>query len=422
MSALHGQDRLVRLKVVDTYGRAFPGVEVSVPGAPAPAVTDADGIAELSAPDGVDAELSVFNEYFRRVRVSSEEMTVVLDNRHRLQDIGYGATTTKATCAAAVSGVGRGLFQNSSGNTVMSALYGLIPGLAVRQNGSGEWPEDCCPVLNVRGQGSFSGNSVLVLVDGIPREPSSIDIDEVESVTVLKDAASLAIYGVRGADGAVLITTRRGGNHRLNLKAEYNFGVQTPFRIAKMASPEEYANALNEARGNDGLSPGFSASDVASIADGSSTVIPSVDWKSHIFRNIGFNNNARLTMDGSTRHIKYFVYAGYNSNRGFYRNTGLMEGINTQNVYDGLKLRTNLNIDMTSTTEVSVNLAARIQQKSGPASGMNLESFYRTPSVGFPVKYNNIWARSTKFSNPVQDILGTSGTVTFGRMLSADWG
>ena len=238
MSALHGQDRLVRLKVVDTYGRAFPGVEVSVPGAPAPAVTDADGIAELSAPDGVDAELSVFNEYFRRVRVSSEEMTVVLDNRHRLQDIGYGATTTKATCAAAVSGVGRGLFQNSSGNTVMSALYGLIPGLAVRQNGSGEWPEDCCPVLNVRGQGSFSGNSVLVLVDGIPREPSSIDIDEVESVTVLKDAASLAIYGVRGADGAVLITTRRGGNHRLNLKAEYNFGVQTPFRIAKMASPE----------------------------------------------------------------------------------------------------------------------------------------------------------------------------------------
>lgn len=422
MSALHGQDRLVRLKVVDTYGRAFPGVEVSVPGAPAPAVTDADGIAELSAPDGVDAELSVFNEYFRRVRVSSEEMTVVLDNRHRLQDIGYGATTTKATCAAAVSGVGRGLFQNSSGNTVMSALYGLIPGLAVRQNGSGEWPEDCCPVLNVRGQGSFSGNSVLVLVDGIPREPSSIDIDEVESVTVLKDAASLAIYGVRGADGAVLITTRRGGNHRLNLKAEYNFGVQTPFRIARMASPEEYANALNEARGNDGLSPGFSASDVASIADGSSTVIPSVDWKSHIFRNIGFNNNARLTMDGSTRHIKYFVYAGYNSNRGFYRNTGLMEGINTQNVYDGLKLRTNLNIDMTSTTEVSVNLAARIQQKSGPASGMNLESFYRTPSVGFPVKYNNIWARSTKFSNPVQDILGTSGTVTFGRMLSADLG
>ena len=84
MSALHGQDRLVRLKVVDTYGRAFPGVEVSVPGAPAPAVTDADGIAELSAPDGVDAELSVFNEYFHLVNVDGGRFSrdAVYQNQH----------------------------------------------------------------------------------------------------------------------------------------------------------------------------------------------------------------------------------------------------------------------------------------------------------------------------------------------------
>lgn len=422
-ASLWGQDRQIRLKVVDSDGKPFPGVEVSAPDIPAPVVTDENGVAELFAAEGADAELSVYNEYFRRVRIGgSDEMTVTLDSRHRLQETGYGDRITKATGSAAVSGVGRERFENSYENTVMNALYGLIPGLAVRQNGSGAWPEDCSPQLNVRGQGSFSGNSVLVLVDGVPREPSAVDVDEVESVTVLKDAASLAIYGIRGADGAVLITTRRGGNHRLSLKAEYNFGVQTPFRMAEMASPTEYAAALNEARSNDGLSPWFSASDVASIADGTSTVIPSVDWKSRIFRNTGFDNSAKLTMDGSTRHIKYFVYAGYNSNRGFYRNTNLMEGLDTQNSYDGLKLRTNLNIDMTSTTEVTVNLAARIQQKSGPSGSVTLKSYYQAPSVGFPVKYDDVWARSTKFSNPVQDILGTGGTVAFGRMLSADLG
>ncbi len=421
-AVLSGQDRQIRLTVVNNNGKPLKGVEVSIPDISEPVITDENGIAELFAPYGTDVELSIYNEYFRRVNLNSGEMTITLDNRHQLLGIGYGATATKETSSSAVSGVGRAVFENSSGNTIMNSLYGLIPGLAVRQNGSGEWPEDCTPSLNVRGQGSFSGNSVLVLVDGIPREPSTIDIEEVENVTILKDAASLAIYGIRGADGAVLITTRRGGSHRLNLKAEYNFGVQTPFKIAEMATPAEYAHALNEARENDGLTSWFSDSDIASIESGTSGIIPSVNWKNHIFRNIGFNNSARLTMDGSTRHIKYFVYAGYNSNRGFYKNTDILEGIDTQNSYDGLKLRTNLNIDMTSTTEVTVNLAARIQQKSGPSSGTTLQSFYQAPPVGFPIKYNNIWARSTKFSNPVQDILGTGGTVTFGRMLSADLG
>lgn len=320
----------------------------------------------------------------------------------------------------AVSTVGREEFGNSPQKQIMNALYGLVPGLYVSQGGSGAWPEDCSPELFVRGRGSFSGNSVLFLVDGVPREISSVDVGEVESVSVLKDAASLAIYGIRGADGAVLVKTRRGGRRGLHLEAEYSFGVMTPFRMPEMASPAAYASALNEARRNDGLSPWFSDADVASIASGTSSVIPSVDWKRLIFRETGFTNQARLTMDGATRHIKYFVYAGYDSSRGFFRNTGLVSGVDTQDSYDGLKLRTNLDIEVTPTTEVLVNLAARIQQKSGPPAGYDLETFYEAPSVGFPVKYNDIWARTAKFGNPVQELLGTGGTVTFGRMLSAD--
>ncbi len=418
-ASLWAQDGLVTLKVVNGKGQAMQGVEVHAPEMKDPLVSDENGTVQFYAAKGTQVEISVYNEYFRRVKVSGETMTVSLDERHSVYALGYGFTTSKEGSSQAVSGVSRKDFAESSQTQIMNALYGLIPGLSVRQSGSGARPSDCDPSLTVRGNGSYSGNSVLVLVDGIPREPSTIDVDEVESVNVLKDAASLALYGIRGADGAVLITTRRGGNHKLNLKAEYNFGVQTPLRMAEMASPLEYANALNEARGNDGLTAWFSASDIASIANGTSSVIPTVDWKDRIFRKTGFNNEAKLTMDGSGKRIKYFVYAGYNSNRGFYKNTGLLEGVDNQYAYDALKLRTNLDIDVTSSTKVLVNLAAAIRQLSGPQS-RSIQSYYTAPSVGFPVMYNDIWARSTKFSNPVQDILGTAGRITFSRSLSAD--
>lgn len=418
-ASLWGQDGLVTLHVVDENGQPVQNAEVLTPEMSTPLITDVKGTVQFYATEGTQVAIAVYNNYFRRVRISGESMTVPLENRHRVFDLGYGATTNKEISSQALSGVSRKDFGESSQTQIMNALYGLIPGLSVRQNGSGAWPSDCDPMLYVRGNGSFSGNSVLVLVDGVPREPSTIDIDEVESVSVLKDAASLAIYGIRGADGAVLITTRRGGSHRLNLKAEYSFGVQTPFRMAQMASPLEYANALNEARSNNGLSPWFSNSDIASIADGTSAVIPTVNWKDHIFRSTGFNNEAKLTMDGSGKRIRYFVYAGYNSNRGFYKNTGLLEGVDNQYAYDALKLRTNLDVDVTSSTKVLVNLAANIRQLSGPQS-RSIQSYYTAPSVGFPVKYNDIWVRTTKFSNPVQDILGTAGRVTFSRSLSAD--
>lgn len=135
----------------------------------------------------------------------------------------------------------------------MSNLYGLIPGLGVRQGENLPW--DSAPDLNVRGVGSFGGNSVVVLVDGIERDAACLDREEVERITVLKDAASLALYGNRGADGIVAVTTRRGGDHGLRTRIDYNFSVQTPFRVPDMADAATYATAVNEALENDGLHP-----------------------------------------------------------------------------------------------------------------------------------------------------------------------
>lgn len=334
--------------------------------------------------------------------------------------IGYDGFISRKMSSAAIEGVVYDDIKNSTQTQIMNALYGMIPGLAVYQNGSGARPDDIYPSINVRGRGSYSGNQVLVLVDGVPRNASYIDVDEVESVTVLKDAASLAIYGIRGADGAVLITTKRGGRKGFRMSAGYNFGVQTPFRVPEMAGPLQYANALNEARSNDGLSAYFSEANIAGLRSGSNSFIPTVDWKDKILKNVGFSNDAHISMDGSSRLAKFFVYADYRSNRGFFKNTGLLDGLNAQNAYDALKVRSNLNVVITPTTEVLVNLAARIQQQTSPVNGTDLSAMYAAPSIGFPVKFNDIWARSAKFENPVQSILGAGTDCTFSRMLSAD--
>lgn len=334
--------------------------------------------------------------------------------------IGYDGFISRRMSSAAIDGVVYDDIKNSTQTQIMNALYGMIPGLAVYQNGSGARPDDTYPSINVRGRGSYSGNQVLVLVDGVPRNASYIDVDEVESVTVLKDAASLAIYGIRGADGAVLITTKRGGKQGFRMSGGYNFGVQTPFRMPEMANPVQYANALNEARANDGLSPYFSSSNIASLRDGSNTFIPTVDWRKEIIKNTGFNNDLHFSMDGSSHLAKFFVYADYRSNRGFFKNTGLIDGQNAQNAYDALKVRSNMNITITPSTEVLVNLAARIQQQTSPVNGTDLTMMYAAPTVGFPVKFNDIWAKTAKFENPVQSILGTGTDCTFSRMLSAD--
>ena len=410
----------VKLKVVDDLGMGLKEVQIDYDGAEAPVFTDASGSAVISVDEGTYINLSLFNEFQKQVLVDSEEMTVVMGSNTRIYGLGYNLYTTKENSSAAIAGIGEDELKITTNKQIMNALYGLIPGLAVYQNGSGAWPEDIEPLVNVRGRGSYNPNSVLILVDGIRRDASAIDVEEVESVTVLKDASALALYGIRGADGAVLITTKRGGNHKFNFKAGYSFGIETPFRIPEMANPVEYAKAFNEALVNDGLNPAYSPADLESIAGGKSPVFATVDWRNHIIRNMGFDNDVHFSLDGSAKKVRYYVYADYTGNRGLFKNTEIIDGIETQNVYDALKLRSNLDFVITPTTFVKVNLAARIQQRTQPLNGTSLATMYAAPALGFPVKYNNIWCRTTKYANPVQTLLGSGNLLTFSRRLSAD--
>ena len=322
--------------------------------------------------------------------------------------------------AGILSTVGEDVLDNSSQRQILNAMYGLLPGLQLYQNGSGYWPADIIPNLTVRGKGSYSGNHPLILIDGVVRDPSEINVAEVESVTVIKDAASLAKWGVRGADGALMITTRRGGQEPFRLKTSVRTGLQIPYGIPKMASPGAYARALNEALANDGLPPYYSQANVASIEDGTGRIIPTMDWQSAMLSKYGLITDADFSIDGSRNRTRYYVYANYSSNSGFLRNTGLTENINTQAKYYALKIRSNLDIQLTRTTTLLVGLSARLQQQQGPNAGLDLTPMYTAPTVGIPARFAGMWVRTNMIDNPIGSILGTGRKIDFGRSLLAD--
>ena len=406
----------VRLKVKDWKGKGVGEVMVeSASSGASPTFTDNDGNAVLTSAMGEEIRLSVYNALEKRVTVDSDYMEIVLTPDDCLLGTGYNGFSTKYLSSASISGISGRELEGSTANQILEALYGKIPGLALYQNGSGSNPAETQPSAYIRGRGSYRDNQVLILVDGISRDASSVDVNEVESVTVLKDAASLALYGIRGANGAILITTRRGGNHKSSIDIGYRFGVQTPFRVPEMADADEYAAAVNEAMVNDGLRPYYPDNGVSG-----NPIFANIDWKDLIMRNWGYDNDLHVSLDGSAKMVKYYVYADYTGNRGFFNNTEIIDGCRTQKRYDALKVRTNLDIRVTPTTDVLVNLAARIEQSGEPIDGTSLEKMYHAPATGFPVQYENIWANTGMFANPVKDILGKGNATLFSRKLSAD--
>jgi len=315
-------------------------------------------------------------------------------------DLGYGLRLSKAESSVAADAVTYDNIAVTGGFNVMNALYGLIPGLQVQEGGTLSY--DNGPSLYVRGRGSHNGNAVMVLVDGIERDPAYINPEEVENITVLKDAAGIALYGNRGADGVILITTKRGQNKNgLFLKADYTLGVQTPFRIPEMASASEYTSAVNEALANDGLA--------ARYTDGME--IPDVDWRKEVLKGAAIDHDLNIAIDGVDTKAKYYILANYHGNSGLMR---------YYNDMSSLKLRANLDIQMTPTTQVQINMMGRIMQYESPIAGASLSTMYDTPAAAFPIKHDDYWVRSTNFSNPLAVASADGYTTTLQRALFAD--
>ena len=328
--------------------------------------------------------------------------TVVVDeNAKQKINIAYGTQDT-VNVSSAISSIKGDELVRSSVTNFGSTLYGKLPGLFLTQGG-GE-PGYDSPVLRIRGAGA----APLVIIDGFERDMTYITPEEIESVAVLKDASALALYGMKGANGAILITTRRGSVKNGDLYFSVQSGVQTPVNTVDILSAADYMTLYNKAAVNDGLQPEYSAQDIASA--GSSPRYPDVNWKQEVLRNFTNISRAVLAADGGSEFIRYFLNVGFLYNDGMYKPEN--PDMNSNANLSRLNIRSNVDLRITKSTRFAMDLAGSMNSSAYPAysAGEIWNAIFTLPPNAFNVKNpdGSYGGTSLLLNNPVA-MLETSG-------------
>ena len=246
-------------------------------------------------------------------------------------DLGYGIKHSELLSTASTMTITAEQLQQTSAVSLAEALYGKLLGLTVINNGGFAGDEDYGATFNIRGIQTYSSdpstimndqNKVLILVDGYERPINRLTVEEVESVTVLKDAAAVALLGHKGVNGAILVKTKRGTEGKTQIKVGYSHKFTFDPEFAPMMDGYGYASALNKARQNDGLTPAYTEQELNLIKDGTDPYFyPNVNWKDEAFKNRGSEDQASLSISGGTDKMKYYTMMDYTQNKGLLKNT-----------------------------------------------------------------------------------------------------
>lgn len=314
------------------------------------------------------------------------------------------------------------LDKNATPN-VYNALYGLLPGLGVMQQTG--WDDNS--TLFVRGRGSLNGAAPLIVVDGFVRPMEFLNLKEIESVSVLKDGAATAIWGGRGANGVIVVTTKRGKEQKMSIEAEYKFGMGLPINQPKFADGYTYAQAYNEALRLDGLQPLYSDDALEAFRTGSNRdVYANTDWLDEGTRDFSTNNQLDITFNGGGKNVRYFTVLSYKNDVGILNQdyANYSDRYNAQMKKYDLNLRMNLDVDITSTTTAQLSMMGMLRQRKRPNTdeGTLFSNLFNTPSAAFPVRTSGgHWGSDyIRKNNPIARIADIGYYKTDRRMLQAD--
>jgi len=279
---------------------------------------------------------------------------------------------------------GSSLFDKSPETDITNALYGQFSGLLVKTGSSVYDSNQSKLKLTLR----LHGHSPLILVDGFPREADDLMGLEIESVSVLKDAAAAALYGVKGANGVVNITTKRGMDSRLKVTAKYQYGLQKMFRAPEFADAYTYGFLVNEARSLDGLPAKYNDAELLALYSGQYPyAYPNVDWWNEVYRDHGDNHRAQFTFQGGNKNFRYFAAVDYLKEDFLYKKATSDNRYNANHYDNRLGIRANVDVNITSTTAMKVNVMARLAEfNKGNYSDRIEKTLYSLPSAAFPVK------------------------------------
>lgn len=357
-------------------------------------------------------------------RTGSDTLTTVsLPARQSLlQAIAYGTQPAWKVSSALSSVRGTDLQKNFTSN-LANTLFGRLPGLTVGQS-TGE-PGNDTPSLLARGIGTFTGSrDPLVLVDGFESPFEQLTPDEIETVTLLKDASATAIYGLRGANGVLLVTTKRGTESPLIINVSTQQGFHTATRRPQFLGSYDYARLFNEGLKNDGRPPLYTDAALETYRTGSDPFFfPNVNWYDEVLKKTAPISNYNLNFRGGSSTVKYFVLLNAIRSNGLYRNVGDEDKESINSRYSRFNFRSNVDVQLTKRLTGSLTLGGSVEDKANPAAnttGSFFNSLAVLPPNAFPVyNANGSLGGNGLFSNPLGNLLRTGSYTANGRTLQS---
>lgn len=399
------------------------GATVSIVGAPEKTVmTNENGVFSIEAEKGDYIEIVYADGKSKRVWVTGRVMNITLGDSDLLVN-NKGLYRTLENQTQAVSTICGNEFQKNSTPNFSNALYGMIPGLIVKQNTG--WIDNA--ELMVRGGGSLTSRSPLIVVDGIPRDLTFLNLVEVESVSVLKDGAATAIWGTRGANGVVMVTTKRGQYQERDIDINYTYGIGLPINQPEFADGYTYATMKNEALYYDGLPLLYDRTELELFKNGMNRdLYANTDWQKEALRNHSVNNQLNITLRGGGKKLRYYSVINYKNDYGILNQnvTELSERYNSQMKKYDLNARLNLDVDVTPFTKVALSMFGLLREENRPNTSESelFSALYHVPSAAFPVRTTTgMWGGDYTFKkNPVAQVSDVGYFRTNRRLLQSD--
>jgi len=380
--------RKVTGRVTDEKGETIPGATVIVPGTNFATITTIDGNFSLEIPDNTKALIISYVGYnAHELQLSNQpSYTVVLEEANvkisEVVVVGYGSQK-KESVVGAISQVSTDALIKSGAGSITNAIAGKLSGvLTIQQSGQ---PGQNSSEIIIRGLSSWNGSQPLVLVDGVERDFSNLDPNEINTISVLKDASATAVFGAKGANGVLIVTTKRGTIGKPVLNVSASSGVEVPTKLPTHISSYQTLSALNVARMNKGqFQDLIPQRDLEEYRNPSSMInsirYPDNNWFDMLTNDYAPSSQTNINIGGGTKFVKYFASFGYLHEGDFFKayNVGSDD---TRYKNDKINYRANLDFTITPSTDISFNIGGDIQIVNGHKDDPWLMLYGSSPST-----------------------------------------
>ncbi len=382
-------------KVMDDLNEPLAGATIIVVGSTRGVTTDLDGTFEIEVIPTDKLSFSYLGMQDQTIPIGNQKMLVIkmepkIDELQEVTVVAYGKQT-KASVIGAITTIGAEQLKMPVAK-ISTSLAGQLAGIVAMQRtgepgaGADFW---------IRGVNTFGNNNKpLVLVDGVERSMDLVDSEDIASFSILKDATATALYGVRGANGIVLITTKRGKESVPSVNARVEFGISNPIRMAKLATGEQWIDYYNdlslESQGRLAYQPTLKEK---YITGADPDLYPNIDWINLIFKTISTSTRANVNVTGGGKKMRYYVGGSFYTEGGVFKpakNPQYDPSIG----YTKFNFRTNIDIDITTSTELGLSLSNQYETKN--RLGVDMATMYTNVITTSPISVVPVYSDGTK--------------------------